>query len=261
MEYMDFYVSLAGFFFSLLILWSGVGAGVLVIPTLITLFHIDPLVAVASGSAFAFISKILMTLGHAKHGSVNWRAAIQFLSICLPITVATAATMAILSQTHQGPMLELTLVVAIIIAGSLALIALLSARIKTIISTWPMSSWSGVTGLLMGLTGVGGGVMVVPALATTGGLPIKIAVATSIPIGLILSLAVSITLGSSGLLDYPLILSLMLGAIIAIPLGTRMFHLFSDRLIKQITCGLIGLALIDLMIQAIDLATQVSSSS
>ena len=254
---LNFYLILAGFFFSLLILWSGVGAGVLVIPTLITVFHIDPLAAVASGSAFAFISKILMTFGYAKHGNVEWRVAIQFLSICLPITVLTAATIALLSQTHQGPLLELILVVAIIIAGSLALIALLSARIKTTISRWPMSSLSGLTGLLMGLTGVGGGVMVVPALATTGGLAIKIAVATSIPIGLILSLAVSITLGSSGLLDYSLILSLMLGAVIAIPLGVRMFHLFSDRLIKQITCGLIGLALIDLLIQAFDLITRI----
>ena len=257
MDDLDFYMILAGFSFSLLILWSGIGAGVLVIPTLITLFHIDPLVAVASGSAFAFISKILMTFGHARHGSVDWRAAIQFLKICLPLTVATAATMAVLSHSHQGPLLELTIVIAIITAGLLALTALLSTRIKTIISTWPMSSLSGVTGLLMGLTGVGGGVMVVPALATTGGLPIKIAVATSIPIGLILSLAVSITLGSSGLLDYPLILSLMLGAVIAIPLGTRMFHFFADRLIKQITCGLIGLAVIDLIIQAIDLMTRI----
>lgn len=257
MEYLNVYVSLAGFSFSLLILWSGVGAGVLVIPTLITLFQINPLVAVASGSAFAFISKVLMTLGHAKHGSVDWCTAIQFLRICLPITVATAATMAVLSQTHQGPKLELTIVIAIIMAGSLALVALLSARIKTIISTWPLSSLSGVTGLLMGLTGVGSGVMVVPALATTGGLPIKVAVATSIPIGLILSLSVSITLGSSGLLDYPLISSLILGAVIAIPLGTRMFHLFSDQLIKQITCGLIGLALINLLIQAIDLTIRI----
>ena len=78
MDDVNVYVSLAGFSFSLLILWSGVGAGVLVIPTLITLFHIDPLVAVASGSAFAFISKILMTLGHAKHGGIDWRVAIRF---------------------------------------------------------------------------------------------------------------------------------------------------------------------------------------
>ena len=257
MDDLNVYVSLTGFFFSLLILWSGVGAGVLVIPTLITLFHIDPLVAVASGSAFAFMSKILMTLGHAKYGGIDWRVAIRFLGICLPITVGTSATTAVMSQAHQGALFELTIVIAIILAGLLALTALLSTRIKTIISTWPMSSLSGVTGLLMGLTGVGGGVMVVPALATTGGLPIKIAVATSIPIGLILSLAVSITLGSSGLLDYPLILSLMLGAVIAIPLGTRMFHFFADRLIKQITCGLIGLALIDLIIQAIDLMTRI----
>ena len=193
MDDLNVYVSLTGFFFSLLILWSGVGAGVLVIPTLITLFHIDPLVAVASGSAFAFMSKILMTLGHAKYGGIDWRVAIRFLGICLPITVGTSATTAVMSQTHQGALFELTIVIAIILAGLLALTALLSTRSKAIISTWPMFSLSGVTGLLMGLTGVGGGVMVVPALATTGGLPIKIAVATSIPIGLILSLSVCLS--------------------------------------------------------------------
>ena len=49
MEFIDFYATLAGFFFTLLILWSGVGAGILVIPALIILFNVDPLVAIASG--------------------------------------------------------------------------------------------------------------------------------------------------------------------------------------------------------------------
>ena len=55
----------------------------------------------------------------------------------------------------------------------LALSALLSTRVQSIISHWPMITISGTTGLLMGLTGVGGGVMVVPALTTSGGLTIK----------------------------------------------------------------------------------------
>jgi hypothetical protein len=117
-----------------------------------------------------------------------------------------------------------------------------------------MASLSGTTGVLMGLTGVGGGVMVVPALATSGGLAIKAAVATSIPIGLILSLAVSLTLGSNGLVDYPLVASLLIGAVIAIPIGTRLFHIFSDALIKRVTCALIAIALVDLMIKAITLS-------
>jgi uncharacterized membrane protein YfcA len=253
-ELVNLYVSLAGFLFALLILWSGVGAGVLVIPTLITLFHIDPLVAIASGSAFAFISKIMMTLGHAKQGSVDWKAAYLFLRICLPVTIGTAGCMVYLSSSHRGVALELALILAILFAGCVALTALLSHRIKALISTWPMASLSGTTGVLMGLTGVGGGVMVVPALATSGGLAIKAAVATSIPIGLILSLAVSLTLGSNGLLDYPLVASLLIGAIVAIPIGTRLFHIFSDALIKRVTCALIAIALVDLMIKAITLS-------
>jgi uncharacterized membrane protein YfcA len=258
LEFIDFYASAAGFCFALLILWSGVGAGVLVIPTLITVFHLDPLVAIASGSAFAFISKIMMTIGHAKQGSVDWTAAYHFLRICLPVTVITAALMAYLSTSQPSVTLELFLIGAILVAGCLALFALLSARVKAIISHWPMVRLSGTTGLLMGLTGVGGGIMVVPALATSGGLAIKAAVATSIPVGLILSLAVSITLGSSGHLDYGLIASLVIGAAVAIPIGTRLFHRFSDDLVRRVTCLLISIALIDLAFNAINLALQLS---
>jgi len=254
LEFINFYASAAGFCFALLILWSGVGAGVLVIPTLITLFHLDPLVAIASGSAFAFISKIMMTIGHAKQGSVDWTAAYHFLRICLPVTVITAALMAYLSTSQPSVTLELFLIGAILVAGCLALFALLSARVKAIISHWPMITISGTTGVLMGLTGVGGGVMVVPALTTSGGLTIKVAVATSIPIGLLLSLAVSVTLGSNGLVDYTLVTSLLIGAAIAIPLGTRLFHRFSENFIQHLTCGLISVALIDLAIEALELS-------
>ena len=113
---------------------------------------------------------------------------------------------------------------------------------------------SGTTGLLMGLTGVGGGVMVVPTLTTSGGLTIKVAVATSIPIGLVLSLAVSVALGSSGLVDFTLVMSLLIGAAIAIPLGTHLFHRFSENFIQHLTCGLIAVALIDLAIKALELS-------
>lgn len=247
-------ICLAGFFFALLILWSGIGAGILVIPFLIAVFHIEPIVAIASGSAFAFISKIMMTIGHAKQGSVDWTAAYHFLRICLPVTVITAALMAYLSTSQPSVTLELFLIGAILVAGCLALFALLSARVKAIISHWPMITISGTTGVLMGLTGVGGGVMVVPALTTSGGLTIKVAVATSIPIGLLLSLAVSVTLGSNGLVDYTLVTSLLIGAAIAIPLGTRLFHRFSENFIQHLTCGLISVALIDLAIEALELS-------
>ena len=254
MEVIDFYASAASFFFSLLMLWSGIGAGLVVIPVLIALLNTDPLVAIASGSMFAFVSKILMTFVHSQQGNVDWRLVYVFLRICLPVTLINAAFLAYLSESKPHISLELYLIIGILLVGCLALAALLSDSIKEILAKWPLSSMSGTTGILMGLTGVGGGVLVVPALATRGGLTIKTAVATSIPIGLTLSLAVSLTLGSHGLVDYQLVASLLIGTVIAIPMGVRLFHLFSDNVINRVTCTLIGLALVGLLVKATNLA-------
>ena len=254
MEVIDFYASAASFFFSLLMLWSGIGAGLVVIPVLIALLNTDPLVAIASGSMFAFVSKILMTFVHSQQGNVDWRLVYVFLRICLPVTLINAAFLAYLSESKPHISLELYLIIGILLVGCLALAALLSDSIKEILAKWPLSSMIGTTGILMGLTGVGGGVLVVPALATRGGLTIKTAVATSIPIGLTLSLAVSLTLGSSGLVDYQLVTSLLIGTVIAIPMGVRLFHLFSDNVINRVTCTLIGLALVGLLVKATNLA-------
>ncbi len=255
MEIINFYASAASFFFSLLMLWSGIGAGLLVVPVLIALLNTDPLVAIASGSMFAFISKLLMTFVHSQQGNVDWRLAYVFLRICLPVTLINAAFLAYLSESKPHTSLELYLIIGILLVGCLALAALLSDSIKEILAKWPLSSMSGTTGVLMGLTGVGGGVLVVPALATRGGLTIKTAVATSIPIGLTLSLAVSLTLGSRGLVDYQLVISLLIGTVIAIPVGVRLFHLFSDNVINRVTCTLIGLALVGLLVKATNLAS------
>tara|TARA_Y200000002_G_scaffold227895_1_gene188148 strand:- start:797 stop:1570 length:774 start_codon:yes stop_codon:yes gene_type:complete len=255
MEIIDFYASAASFFFSLLMLWSGIGAGLLVVPVLIALLNTDPLVAIASGSMFAFISKMLMTFVHSQQGNVDWRLVYMFLRICLPVTLINAAFLAYLSESKHHTSLELYLIIGILLVGCLALAALLSDSIKEILAKWPLSSMSGTTGVLMGLTGVGGGVLVVPALATRGGLTIKTAIATSIPIGLTLSLAVSLTLGSRGLVDYQLVISLLIGTVIAIPVGVRLFHLFSDNVINRITCTLIGLALVGLLVKATNLAS------
>lgn len=260
MEDINLIASIAGLFFSLLILWSGVGAGVLVIPALITFFNVDPVVAIASGSAFAFISKIGMTFGHARRGGIDWKAARKFLVICLPITLMTAVLMTFLFKQQPSPTLELILITAILIAGAAALLTLLSNRVKSTISKWPIASLSGATGVLMGLTGVGGGIMVVPALMSSGQLPIKKAVATSIPIGLILSLTVSLTLSAGGFLDYALVTSLLIGAAIGIPVGMRLFHIFSEITIKRLICILVGIALFELTLEANILLQNISDS-
>lgn len=92
----------AGFIFSLLIFLSGVGAGVLVVPSLIVIFGLDPTLAVATGSFYAFLAKILMTAGHAKQGGVNWVVGRKFLYLCIPVTIACSFSL----TTIQDPTLR-----------------------------------------------------------------------------------------------------------------------------------------------------------
>ena len=121
-------------------LWSGIGAGLLVIPVLIALLNTDPLVAIASGSVFAFVSKILMTFVHSQQGNVDWRLVYVFLRICLPITLINAAFLAYLSESKPHISLELYLIIGILLVGCLALAALLSDSIKKSLAKWPLSS-------------------------------------------------------------------------------------------------------------------------
>lgn len=244
---LDPYAIVAGFFFSILIFLSGVGAGVLVVPSLIVLFNLDPTLAVASGSFFAFLAKVLMTVGHAKQGGVNWTVGRKFLYLCLPVTILSALSLTLVSDPEMRVTVDRVLMLLVLLAGVLSLASMFTKRIKEYLSRLSLSWLSGITGFLMGLTGVGGGVLVVPALSSSGGLSVKSAVATSIPVGLILSLAVSVTFGSRGVMDYALVASLMVGCVVSLPLASKLFSRFSEESIKRITGLFIGLALIGLV--------------
>lgn len=237
----------AGFIFSLLIFLSGVGAGVLVVPSLIVIFGLDPTLAVATGSFYAFLAKILMTAGHAKQGGVNWIVGRKFLYLCVPVTIACSFSLTTIKDPILREQVNYYLILCVFLAGLLSVASMYTKAIRNSLSKLGLTSLSGITGVLMGFTGVGGGVLVVPALASSGGLSIKSAVATSIPVGLILSLAVSLTLGSRGFMDYSLVISLMLGCLLAMPIALKLFKLFSETTIKSITAIFIGLALVGLL--------------
>ncbi|QJD70729.1 sulfite exporter TauE/SafE family protein [Marinobacterium sp. LSUCC0821] len=237
----------AGFVFSMLIFMSGVGAGVLVVPSLIVLFGMDPTLAVATGSFYAFLAKILMTAGHAKQGGVNWGVGRKFLYLCVPITIVCALSLTLITDPAVRKEVDFYLMLAVLLAGILSVASMFTKAIRDSLSKLGLTTLSGITGLLMGFTGVGGGVLVVPALASSGGLSIKSAVATSIPVGLILSLAVSLTLGSRGFMDYSMVASLMVGCLLAMPIALKVFKLLSESAIKNITVIFISLALLGLV--------------
>lgn len=239
-----------GFGLSLLIFSSGVGAGVVVIPILVVGFELSPASAVATGAAYSFFSKILMTAGHAKAGHVDWPMGLRFLRVCLPVTIIFATLISYFESSIYKPQLDMALTYLIIFAGCFSILSLSCNCVLEYVGRVSLGYLSAFTGVVMGLTGVGGGILVVPALSAVGGLDIKRAIATSIPIGLVLSGAVSATLGVSGLLDYAAVFWLMVGTVFALPLAKYLFSYVSEQFIKRLTLTMIALSLLGLLIKS-----------
>ena len=104
---------------------------------------------------------------------------------------------------------------------------------------------SAVTGSLVGLTGVGGGVFVIPLILSQYSTSIKIAVAASIPIGLVLSAATGLMLSQGGFVSMTILASMTLGAVLAIPLGMMAVRYLPEAWVRWLVVSLISLALLN----------------
>ena len=71
------------------------------------------------------------------------------------------------------------------------------------------------------------------------------AIATSIPISFI---------------AWQLVISILIGSALALPIGTKLFKAFSEKAIRAITCTLITIALFDLLIEAVNLYSQLPTT-
>lgn len=238
---------LLGAFLGIVITVSGVGAGVVTTPALILVTGVDPLAAVASGAVFSTILKAGISLQHLRGGQMDWSVTWQFARIALPITLVVALTFGWLYGRGLAAEVNRVTAWAVIGSGVLALLSLYSSWIGRCVERLGQRGTAAITGTLIGATGVGGGIFVVPALVRTYGLGIKRAVATSIPIGLILSFAVSLGLTSKGVTDFMIVLWCTLGGLISLPLAGWLFRQLPAKAVKVVTSGLIALSILGLL--------------
>lgn len=242
------YHLISGAVFGVVLFCSGVGAGVIVVPVLVALFSMSPLTAVGTGSLYAFFAKIAMTAGHSRSSQIHWPSLLRFLLAASPLTFCTAW---FLGSHAASKMVQQATAIAILGAGSIALLAMFWSPFSRFLQRVNTHILSFITGVLMGITGVGGGIFVVPALTTSGGLRVKQAVATSIPIGLVLSMLVSMGLGAKGHLDWEAALVMTLGTLLSLPLGSYAFKKLSDTMIRLLASTMIAVSLLSLALKTI----------
>ena len=157
----------------------GGGGSILTVPLLAYVAGMDAKQAIATSLLVVGTTSAVGAISHAKAGRVQWRTGLMFGAAGM----AGAYTGGLLGHFIPGSVLLLGFA-AMMIATA---VAMLRGRKNTVATDsanrcrLPRSSLEGlVVGLVTGLVGAGGGFLVVPALALLGGLPMPVAVGTSL---------------------------------------------------------------------------------
>ncbi len=157
----------------------GGGGSILTVPLLAYVAGMDAKQAIATSLLVVGVTSAIGAISHARAGHVRWRTGLIFGGAGM----AGAYAGGLLARFIPGTILLIGFAVMMIATA----IAMLRGRKNTVASDgehrMPVLKIIGeglVVGLVTGLVGAGGGFLVVPALALLGGLPMPIAVGTSL---------------------------------------------------------------------------------
>ena len=225
------YYTLSGLAIGMLVGLTGVGGGALMTPLLILLFGIHPATAVGTDLLYASATKLAGTAFHGFKGTVDWRITARLAAGSLPATLATVAVLdrAALGGASYAAFLS-PLLAACLVFTSVSL--LLRRRIQAFAkarfgeprarTVALLTVAAGVAlGVLVSLTSVGAGALGVTALVLLYPTlpPIRV-IASDIAHAVPLTLAAGVGHWYLGVIDWALLVSLLLGSLPGILLGS-----------------------------------------
>jgi hypothetical protein len=215
------------------------------------IFKLPPTQAVATASLFSVLFRLGSITAIRRSGHVQWPAFRRFVLFALPVAMVCAALAGFVPQylpdwrgTIDGTVRGLVLIACLI-----ALVSLYSERIKASLRKLGMAGMASVSGFFIGVSGVGGGALVVPALLSLGTLSATEAIATSSVISMALMASSSLLYAFSGALEWLYLLCMLLGGYASLPLAIRLQKRLSQKTLVDIVAALIVLSLNGMVIQ------------
>jgi uncharacterized membrane protein YfcA len=208
----------------------GGGGSILAVPLMLYLVGIDDPHAAIGTSALAVAANALIGLtGHARKRNVKWRCATTFAVA----GVVGAWFGARLGKAIDGQQLLVLFALLMLVVAGLMFRARGREGDATVVlnrSNAPRLLFSGgVTGLLSGFFGIGGGFLVVPGLVASTGMPILFAVGSSLVAVTAFGLTTALSYATSGLVLWPLAAAFVVGGAVGSVLGTRAATRLADR--------------------------------
>lgn len=251
----DIGLSAAGLGVGILVGATGVGGGSIMTPLLIGAFGVPPLIAIGTDVVFAATIKLFGVLIHGRFGTIDWRlvgwiamgslpAALLALLIIASVDPQTAVTV-------LSPILGIVLIATALsmlfmakrpndsranseLASKTALAPGLMPRVKLV-------SLGAVLGALVAWTSVGAGALgaaflrwMIPSLSSAR------LVGTDLGHALVLSVLVGAGHWELGNVDYDLLLSLVLGALPGVAIGSVLAVKLPEVAVRRVLAGTLG---------------------
>lgn len=210
----------------------GGGGSILTVPILAYVAGMEAKEAIAASLFVVGVTSAVSVVSHARHGRVRWRTGLVFGAAGM----AGAFAGGILGGYVPGQVL--------MIAFALMMLATAVAMIRgrrqedrePTTGELPVGKViveGLVVGLVTGIVGAGGGFLVVPALALLGGLPMPVAVATSLLVIAMKSFAGLAGYLTSVQLDWPLVLGVTAAAVAGSFVGARLAGIIPEQVLRK----------------------------
>jgi len=208
----------------------GGGGSILTVPILVYLAGLDAKHAIAMSLFVVGVTSAVGAVAHARAGRVRWRTGLVFGAAAM----AGAYGGGRLAALVPGGWLLAGFGVMMVVTA-IAMIreprTPLAARHQLSV---PLAVAEGVVvGAVTGLVGAGGGFLVVPALVLLGGLPMTVAVGTSLVVIAMKSFAALAGYLATVDIDWSLALAVTAAAVLGGVLGGRFAGRVPDRLLRK----------------------------
>jgi len=210
----------------------GGGGSILTVPLLAYVAGMDAKQAIATSLLVVGVTSAVGAVSHARAGRVQWRTGLIFGAAGM----AGAYLGGVLARFIPGTVLLIGFAVMMIATA----IAMLRGRKDAMESAGPQRipvvkvvAEGLVVGLVTGLVGAGGGFLVVPALALLGGLPMPVAVGTSLVVIAMKSFAGLGGYLSSVQIDWAVALMVTAAAVAGALIGARLTAMVNPDALRK----------------------------
>ncbi len=210
----------------------GGGGSILTVPILTYVLGMEPQHAITASLFVVGVTSLVGMARHARAGRVAWRTGIGFGLAGM----AGAFVGGLIGGQIPGVVLMLLFAAMMIVTS----VAMMRGRKEAAASDGPpphrgfrtIGEGFGV-GFVTSLVGAGGGFLVVPALALLGGLPMAIAVGTSLLVIAMQSASGLVAHLFTVSLDWPVVLAVTAAAIVGSFLGSALVGRIQERSLRK----------------------------